>query len=206
MAPDFSTVTEFENRIAEFFGAPYAVMTDSCTSAIELCLRYKKEKIMYSPRRTYLSIPMLAEKLGIKLVWHHENYVWKDYYPVVIRDDYTTPIYDAAVLWRKNSYEPNSFMCLSFQRQKHLSLGKAGMILCDNKEAADMLKLMSYDGRQHDIPWRNQDVSVMGYHYAPTFETAALGLSKLDAAIATEPRQWVVTDWPDLTQMKIFKQ
>jgi hypothetical protein len=46
----------------------------------------------------------------------------------------------------------------------------------------------------------------MGYHYYMTPETAQLGLDKLPAAIQNTPRQWVVTDWPDLTQMKIFKR
>jgi hypothetical protein len=39
-----------------------------------------------------------------------------------------------------------------------------------------------------------------------TPETAQLGLDKLEKAIATEPRQWEVNDWPDLTQMKVFKK
>ena len=39
-----------------------------------------------------------------------------------------------------------------------------------------------------------------------TPETAQKGLDKLKDAIETEPKQWVVTDWPDLTQMKIFKK
>jgi dTDP-4-amino-4,6-dideoxygalactose transaminase len=34
-------VTEFEQKIAEFFGAKYAVATDCCTHAIELRIRYK---------------------------------------------------------------------------------------------------------------------------------------------------------------------
>jgi hypothetical protein len=39
-----------------------------------------------------------------------------------------------------------------------------------------------------------------------TPETAQLGLYKLEEAIKNKPRKWKVTDWPDLTQMKIFKQ
>jgi len=39
-----------------------------------------------------------------------------------------------------------------------------------------------------------------------TPETAQLGLNKLQDAIDTPPRQWVITDWPDLTKMKIFKK
>ena len=64
---------------------------------------------------------------------------------------------------------------------------------------------MSYDGRLPDIPWRNQNIDTIGYHYYMTPETAQMGLDKLDNAIKTKPRKWVVTDWPDLTQMKIFK-
>ena len=36
MTPDFSVVSEFEKRIAQFFGAPFAVAVDSCTHGIEL--------------------------------------------------------------------------------------------------------------------------------------------------------------------------
>ena len=64
---------------------------------------------------------------------------------------------------------------------------------------------MSYDGRLPNIPWREQDIETMGYHYYMSPETAQRGLDKLKDAIETEPKQWVVTDWPDLTQMKIFK-
>ena len=105
----------------------------------------------------------------------------------------------------KDSYVPGTFMCLSFQFQKHLSLGRGGMILTDNKIAADYLKKMSYDGRIPDIPWRDQDVATMGYHYYMTPETAKMGLDKLQEAIESPPRQWNITDWPDLTKMKVFK-
>lgn len=96
-------------------------------------------------------------------------------------------------------------MSISFQFQKHLSLGRGGMILCDNESDAKMLKKMSYDGRLPNTPWREQDIDTMGYHYYMTPETAQKGLDKLKSAIELEPKKWVVTDWPDLTQMKIFK-
>ena len=35
-----STVYQFEQTIANFYGAPYAIAVDSCTHAIELCMRY----------------------------------------------------------------------------------------------------------------------------------------------------------------------
>jgi dTDP-4-amino-4,6-dideoxygalactose transaminase len=113
-------------------------------------------------------------------------------------------IIDAAVLWEKDSYIPKTFMCVSFQFRKHLALGRGGIILTDNKQAALDIKKMSYDGRHPDIPWREQNISSMGYHYYMTPETAQNGLNKLNKAIETKPKQWVITDWPDLTQMDIF--
>ena len=194
----FESVKNFEQKIANWFGSKYAIAVDSCTHGIELCLRMCGASSIEVPKRTYLSVPMLANKLKIDLVWKDED--WEEYYEIG-----DTGIYDAAVLWRKNSYIPKTRMCLSFQFQKHLSLGRGGMILCDNKITYKELKRMSYDGRLPDIPWRKQNVNMFGYHYYMTPETAQLGLDKLEEAKNTEPRKWVVEDWPDLTQMEIFK-
>jgi len=194
----FSKVKEFEEKIAEFYNAPYAVAVDCCTHAVELCLRYDKPSNVTFPTRTYISIPFLGDKLGITWDWDTEE--WKDCY--YIGD---TRIVDAAVLWREGSYIPRTLMCLSFQFQKHLSLGRGGMILTDNKEAAIALKKMSYDGRLPGIPWRDQDIDSVGYHYYMTPETAALGMSKLEKAKTDKPREWSVNDWPDLRNMSVFK-
>ena len=195
---NFNVVTEFENKIAEFFGAPYAIAVDACTHGVELSLRYTNADNISVPKNTYLSIPFLFRKLNIDLEWRNED--WKDYYYITDR------VVDAAVLWKRDSYISGTFMSLSFQYQKHLSLGRGGMILTDNKEAAIQLKKMSYDGRLPNIPWRDQNIDTVGYHYYMTPETAQLGLDKLPKAIETEPKQWTVNDWPDLTQMKIFKK
>lgn len=192
----FEIVTQFEQRIATFFGAPYAIAVDSCTHGIEICLRYTKATKINVPHRTYLSIPFLADKLNIERVWKDEE--WQDYYYL------TDNIIDAAVLWKANSYIPNTFMGLSFQYQKHLSLGRGGVILTDNKEAALQLKKMSYDGRLPNTPWREQNIDTIGYHYYMTPETAQLGLDKFLEATITPPKKWIVTDWPDLTQMDVF--
>ena len=198
---NFEVVSTFENKISNFFGSPYSVAVDSCTHGLELCLRYTKETKINVPTRTYLSVPFLAEKIGIELEWRDEN--WENYYTLNYGDK---RIIDAAVLWKKNSYIPNTFMCLSFQYQKHLSLGRGGIILMDNESDYISLKKMSYDGRLPNIPWRDQDIDTVGFHYYMTPETAQLGLNKLQTAIDTPPRQWVVTDWPDLTEMQIFKK
>tara|TARA_R110000744_G_scaffold332142_1_gene437546 strand:- start:1788 stop:2384 length:597 start_codon:yes stop_codon:yes gene_type:complete len=195
----FNIVKLFEEKIAEFFGAPYAVAVDCCTHGIELCLRYQNINIITIPRRTYISVPFLSAKLNLSLEWTDEE--WTDYYTVW---NGPKPIYDAAVLWKKDSYIAGSFMCLSFQFKKHLALGRGGIILTDNKEEALELKKMSYDGRHPDIPWREQDIETVGYHYYMTPETAELGLKKLPNAIKNKPTQWTINDWPDVSKMKVF--
>jgi hypothetical protein len=198
MKINFESVTVIEKKISEFFNSPYAIAVDSCTHGIELVLRKNKIKKIQAPKHTYLSIPFLAHKLNIELEWKDEN--WVDYYYL------TDNIIDAAVLWKPNSYIPGTYMALSFQYQKHLSLGRGGMLLLDNYDDYMLIKKMSYDGRIPNIPWREQNIDVFGYHYYMTPETAELGLSKLDAAINTKPRKWTVEDWPDLTQMDVFKK
>lgn len=194
----FEIVGIFENKIANFFGSKYAIAVDSCTHGVELCLRYKKSKKISVPVNTYISIPFLSEKLNIDLEWRYED--WHDYYYL------TDNIIDAAVLWKKDSYVDGTFMCLSFQYQKHLSLGRGGIILTDDFDAYQILKKMTYDGRLPIIPWREQDIDIVGYHYYMTPETAKLGIDKLDDAMEKEPRKWTISDWPDLSKMKVFKK
>ena len=195
---NFDTVTEFENKIAEFYGAPYAIAIDSCTHGLEISLRNENYSDITIPTRTYPSVAFLPQKLNLNLVWNEKE--WKDYYYIG-----GTNIIDAAVFWKKGGYIPGTYMCLSFQFQTHLSLGRGGMILVDNKDTFDTLKKMSYDGRAHGIPWRDQNLDTVGYHYYMTPETAQLGLDKLPEAIEKTPRQWEWTDWPDLRNMEVFK-
>lgn len=190
-------VQQFEEKIAEFYGSKYAVATDCCTHAIELCLRYTTPKWLTVPAHTYLSVPMTLNKLGYK--YSMTNEMWEDYYYIG-----NTQIIDGAVYWKKKGYENHTFLCLSFQHKKHLSLGRGGMILTNDEQAAKDLKKMSYDGRLPDVLWAEQNVDMLGYHYYMTPETAQLGLDKLQTAIDTEPRRWSYKDYPDLRNMKVF--
>ena len=191
-------VNDFEQQIAKFFGSQYAVATDCCTHAIELCLRLTKPKSVTCPIHTYLSVPMTFEKLGIP--WNFYDVKWSDYYYIG-----NTNIIDAAVHWKQNSYISNTFMCLSFQYKKHLNLGRGGMILLDKKDDYIALKKMSYDGRYGDSPWADQNVDTLGYHYYMTPETAQLGINKLKEIKDLLPKQWSFKDYPDISQMKVFK-
>lgn len=194
----FDIVSKFEEEIADFFGAPYAVATDCCTHAIELCLRYTKANNITVPSHTYLSVPMTAMKLNLN--WSWDDKTWKNYYYL------NHNIVDAAVLWKPKSYISGTYMCISFQFRKHLSLGRGGMILLDNAHDRDALIKLSYDGRHRNAPWPEQSVDTLGYHYYMTPETAQLGLDKLPTAIKTSPKIWGTDDYPDLKSMPIFSK
>lgn len=189
----FHIVDEFEKAIANYFGAPYAVSTDCCTHAIELCLRYTKTKIAQCPEHTYLSVPMTFKKLDIE--WTFVDDKWAEYYHI------TDKIIDAATMWRQNSYVPGTMMCLSFQYRKHLKLGRGGIILLDNEQDRDALIKLGYDGRHRNAPWAEQDINSIGYHYYMTPETAQLGLDKLPDAIAKQPEIWSWKNYPSVSGM-----
>lgn len=190
-------VDEFEKVIAEFYNAPYAIATDCCTHAIELCLRLLDPEWVLCPKHTYLSVPMTFEKLN--LVWQFNELQWHDYYYLT-----NTNIIDAAVYWKKKGYISGSMMCLSFQFKKHLNIGRGGMILLDNEEQYQKLKKMRYDGRTDDKPWAEQDVDTIGYHYYMTPENADIGLQRFDDVFYKQPKQWSYLDYPDLKKMRVF--
>ena len=163
--------------------------------------------IFWSSRQIRVNYPAFLSR-GLKK-WSNKSTLkiriycftgWTNYYYL------TDNIIDAAVLWRKNSYIPNTFMNISFQFRKHLSLGRGGVILTDDKNTALELKKMSYDGRHPDIPWREQNIKTFGYHYYMTPETAQLGLDKIDNAIKSIPKKWQYDDWPDISKFDVFKK
>ena len=188
----------FEQTIANYYNAPYAVATDCCTHAIELCLRLIKPKRVTCPNHTYLSIPMTFVKLNLD--WNFVEEQWANYYYIG-----NTNIIDAAVYFKENSYIPNTLMCLSFQYKKHLNLGRGGMILLDSPNQALTLKKMSYDGREPNIPWADQNIDMIGYHYYMTPETAVEGILRFDRVKNKIPVKWSWQNYPNISLMKVFQ-
>ena len=196
--PNF--VDQFEKDVAKFYGAPYAVATDCCTHAIELSLRLTDYNNITVPPHTYIGVPFILIKLNKNWSWNNQS--WVNYYYLG-----NTNIIDAAVYWKPNSYVPGTLMCLSFQFKKHLNTIRGGMILTDSLESYQRLQRMSYNGRRKDIPWAEQNISEIGYHYYMTPETAQLGLERLPIAIDTSDQARVRSyqDYPYLPAMQVFQ-
>ena len=195
----FEKIKKFEDALAEFTGAPYAVMTDCCTHAIELCLRYDRVRALKMTPYTYLSIPMLMHKLGI-------HYVYNDATSTDWTGEYSfqyTRIWDSARRLEKNMYVAGTMKCLSFGYDKPLHLGRGGAILLDDKKAYDTIIRMRYDGRDLNIkPWQDQKDFVVGYHYKPTPEEAVQGLALLQGLKDFCPLPKHV-EYPDLRTITI---
>jgi len=196
----FDKILKFEQELAEFTRAPYVIMTDCCTHAIELCLRYDcVTRCSFTPY-TYLSVPMTMHKLGIAYQYHdHEWQRWIGEYPFV-----GTRIWDSARRLEKNMYRVGTMQCLSFGHSKPLHVGRGGAILLDDPVAYHEILLQRYDGRDLNIsPWQQQQTFRVGYHYRPTPEEAELG-SALLQGIRDNPPAPKFVEYPDLRKIKII--
>jgi len=191
-----SLIQEFEEKLAQYTQAPYAIMTDCCTHALELCLRYEQIKTTKFTAHTYISIAMLMHKLDIKYSYIDEQ--WDGEY-----NFYGTKIWDSARLFKPGMYRKGQMQCLSFGRSKPLDINGGGAILLDDEEAYNMILKQRYDGRDLTIsPWEKQVSFNIGYHYRPTIEQAEDALFKLNYGIFEEGSQ--DARYPDLQKINII--
>jgi len=171
----------FEKRLSDYTGAPYVVLTDSCTNAIFLTLKWfmnnyyipKQCSEIIIPKHTYISVPQTIKNAGY--ISKQCKIKWKGIYKFG-----EFPIYDCAVGFSPNMYKRSTFQCLSFQQKKAISIGKGGAILLDNKDAYDTLKRMAWDGRDSSIPVRDDKNIIDGYHMNMTPEMAVRGILLLN--------------------------
>mgnify|MGYP003624381832 FL=1 len=201
MRNPFEIVAWFEEAIAEYTGAPYAISTTSCTEAIFLCCKYlgiEGQKVTI-PKRTYLSVPQSILQAGANLEF--EDLDWEGIYQLK-----PLPIYDSAKRLTSGMYKNGSYMCLSFHHKKHLKIGKGGMILTDDKEAVDRIKKLRYEGRTIGLPYHKDPINEGGWNMYITPEQAARGLVLLSDFPKHTQDQIEDPPYRDLTTFGIFKK
>lgn len=174
----FQTLFDFESALADYTGAPYVVVTDGCTHAIELCFRLDRITYTEFTAFTYLSIPQLMRELNVSYKLKTDFWSLQGEYSFAY-----TNIWDSARILRPGMYRPGMKQCLSFGHDKPLSVGKIGAILLDNESEYLELSKMRSDGRDLRIsPWQSQKTFGEGYHYCPSLEDCARGLELLPLA------------------------
>lgn len=186
----------FEQRLKEFTGSPYVVLTDSCSNSIFLSLMYLKryknfnENTLIIPKQTYVSVPQAIINAGFKVDF--KSIEWTKHYNIE-----KTPIIDAAVGFSANMYV-GGMMCLSFQQKKSISIGKGGAILLDNEKDYKILKRMAWDGRDSSISVKDDIHNIiLGYHMNMTPEDAAIGVLKLNQYTGDKIGSY--SDYPDIS-------
>lgn len=164
-----NVIRQFEKAIAKHCGAPYGIALESCTAALMLCCIYLKVKEVTLPKKTYFSVPMSVIHAGGSVMYEDLN--WRGAYQLK-----PYPIIDSAMRFKKDMYWPGFFQCLSFQYSKHIPIGRGGMILTDDRKAAEWFMMMRNDGRR-EIPKEKDKVKLIGFNFYMTAEQAARGLS-----------------------------
>ena len=188
----FDALFKFEQDLAEYTGAPYAVVTDGGTHAIELCLRYDRPQMLAFTAFTYLSIPMLMHHLQINYVLTSEE--WAGEYQF-----HGTRIWDSARRLEPGMYRPGQMQCLSFGYSKPLHLGKVGAVLLDDEDAYRTLSAWRSDGRDlSKQPWEEQGTFGQGWHYCPTLDDCVQG-SKVLSTVTPASQRVVYPDCRNIT-------
>ncbi len=194
----YKVVEDFEEAVAEYAGAPYAVAVDSCTSALLLAMKYCKVDKVYLPSRTYVGVAHSVLNAGGKCVF--DDYEWKGAYYL---EPY--PIIDSARRFRRDMYVPGTLYCLSFHWAKHIPIGRGGVILTDSKKAVEWLKRARLDGRREGVSAKEDTFDIPGYHCYMTPELAVRGLMLMRINKNKYFEDIPETEYADLSKHKMFQ-
>ena len=194
----YKIVKMFEEEIAHYTGAPYAVSVNNCTNALFLCCQYLRVKEVTIPSRTYLSVPQSILQAGGTLNFD-DNLKWEGIYQLS-----PYPIYDAAKRLTSDMYIPGSYMCLSFLIKKHLKIGKGGMILTDNLEAVEWFKRARYEGRS-EVSYHEDNIDTEGWNMYMTPDQATRGLMLMQNYAQHMPDNPEDPPYRDLREFKLFE-
>jgi dTDP-4-amino-4,6-dideoxygalactose transaminase len=165
---------DFEEDLAKYTGAKYAVALDNQSNALFLCLLFEgiQGKEITIPARTYPSVPCEIIHAGGRVRFHSAKG------QMTLKGAYLlegTRTWDSALRFTCNMYIPGSFMCLSFTGPyKHLKLSKGGAILTDNHEAYLWFKRKRFSGRR-ECSYHDDMFDMIGWNFYMMPELAARG-------------------------------
>jgi len=214
MAHGIYEVTElFEQQLADYTGAKYAVTVDNMSNGLFLALYYEnhvknsiKNKTVTCPSRTYPSVPCEIIHAGLKIQWKPVN-------GETLTGAYQlegSNVWDAALSFTADMFVPGSHMCVSFTGPyKHFKLSKGGAILTDDEEAYRWFKRARYSGR-NECSYHDDEFDMLGWNFYMMPELAARGVLLMGQFYnqdGTKKHQEDLTlPYPDLSKFKIYNQ
>lgn len=174
MSKVYEVTRHFEEELAKYTGARYAITVDNQSNALFLALMYEgiKDQEITIPSRTYPSVPCEIIHAGGKVKFEPvEGKTLKGAYQLK-----PTRTWDSALRFTANMYMPGTFMCISFTGPyKHFKLSKGGAILTDDQEAYFWFKRARYSGRR-ECSYHEDNLDMLGWNFYMMPELATRGL------------------------------
>jgi dTDP-4-amino-4,6-dideoxygalactose transaminase len=206
----YKVTEEFEEKLADYTGARFAVTLDNMSNGLFLSLYYehvvknRTEDVIKIPCRTYPSVPCEIIHAGLKV----------EFEPVkgnTIKGTYQlkgSNVWDSALRFTADMYIPNSHMCISFTGPyKHFKLSKGGAILTDDVDAYRWFKRARYSGRR-EISYHEDNFDMLGWNFYMMPELAARGILLMGQFYnqdgTKKTNQDLELPYPDLSKFKIY--
>jgi dTDP-4-amino-4,6-dideoxygalactose transaminase len=203
----YDITNEFEKRIADYTGSPYAVALDNQSNGLFLALMYEKVAgtTITIPERTYPSVPCEIIHAGAKV----------NFSPVdgtTLKGGYQlkpSRVWDSALRFTGDMYIPNTFMCISFTgAYKHFKLSKGGAILTDNEDAYAWFRRARYSGRR-ECSYHDDSFDMLGWNFYMMPELAARGLLLMNQFYNADGSKKQNDDlelpYPNLSKFEVYK-
>ena len=207
----YKITEEFEEIVARYTGAPFAIAVDCMSNALFMALTYYKMNNLSSgagmdiisiPSHTYPSVPCEIMHAGFKV-----RFISQDH------DTLTGPyqlqntnIWDYALRFTSGMYVAGTTQCLSFTGpKKALKLGKGGMILTDDPKAQQWYKKARFSGRD-ECSYLDDDFdkdAIIGWNFYMMPEVATRGL--LLMSDFPEHNKDLTIKYPDLSRFRCFQ-
>lgn len=208
----YKITEEFEEKLAHYTGARFAVTLDNMSNGLFLALYYeyriknRTEKVITIPSRTYPSVPCEIIHAGLKVKFDYiEGKTIKGAYQLK-----GSNVWDSALRFTADMYIPNTHMCVSFTGPyKHFKLSKGGAILTDDHEAYLWFKRARYSGRR-EMSYHDDNLDMLGWNFYMMPELAARGILLMNQFYNIDGSKKQNADlelpYPDLSKFDVYKQ
>jgi dTDP-4-amino-4,6-dideoxygalactose transaminase len=205
----YKVTEDFEKELSKYTGAPYVVTVDNQSNALFLSLMYENIKgvEITIPSRTYPSVPCEIIHAGGKVKFKPvKGKTLKGSYQL-----YPTKVWDSALSFTYNMYQPKTHMCISFTGPyKHFKLSKGGAILTDDYDAYLWFKRARYSGRR-ECSYHDDNFDMLGWNMYMMPELATRGLLLMGQFydnVSGKPKhnEDLELPYPDLSKFKIYTQ
>jgi len=206
MSKVYEITKQFEDELARYTGARFAITIDNASNALFLALMYEdiKGQEITIPARTYPSVPCEIIHAGGKVNFEPvEGNTIKGAYQLK-----PTRVWDSALRFTTGMYIPNTHMCISFTGPyKHFKLSKGGAILTDDRDAYFWFKRARYSGRR-ECSYHEDNLDMLGWNFYMMPELAARGLLLMnqfyDMQGNPKHNEDLELPYPDLSKFDVY--